>query len=125
MAENIDNSIKLCGRLGRDPELTEKQGKNGPFKAVTFSIAVDRAFGDDTDWFKCEMLGKRAEVIEKYFHKGDMIRISGSMESYKHEDRTFWTVKMSDFGFCGGKNSEHDEPNPKDSFEDINEDVPF
>ena len=126
---NIDNEIRIYGRLGRDPEIKERQGNNGAFNVISLSVAVDRAFGDDVDWFKCEMSGKRIEVIQKYFHKGDLIRIAGSMESYKHDDKTFWYVRVSDFGFCGGgkasSTNEHEEPNPKDSFENIDEDVPF
>lgn len=128
------NYICLHGRLGRDPELTEKQGKNGIYKQTTFSLAVDRDFGDDTDWFYCVMNGTRAEVLEKWFHKGSQIIVKGRMESYKGKrdpEHTSWLVKMDDFDFCDAKNtaSSDDKPiaktAPADSFEDIDEDVPF
>ena len=96
------NDIKLQGYLGRDPELTEQQGQNGPYKRVAFSLGVGRDYGDGTDWFYCVMYGKRAEVIEKYFSKGSEIIVSGRMESYKpknDQNRTAWLVKMSDFYF--------------------------
>ena len=120
------NSITLRGRLGRDPEVSEKDGKNGPFKVAKFSIAVDRAFGDETDWFPCEVIGKRADVIGKYFSKGQFIALTGSMESYKtKDDRTGWRVKVSDFDLPEFGEKKQSGPNPKDSFEDIDEDVPF
>ncbi len=96
------NRIELQGYLGRDPELTEKQGQNGPYKSVSFSIGVGRDFGDGTDWFYCVMNGKRAEVIDKYFSKGSEIIVAGRMESYKPKndpERTAWIVKVSDFWF--------------------------
>ena len=132
------NDIKLQGYLGRDPELTEQQGQNGPYKRVAFSLGVGRDYGDGTDWFYCVMYGKRAEVIEKYFSKGSEIIVSGRMESYKpknDQNRTAWLVKMSDFYFTrngsgsGSSGSStkapaQDEPVP-DSFEQIEEDIPF
>ena len=126
----MKNVISLQGRLGHDPELTEKQGPNGAFKITTFSIAVDRDFGDDVDWFSCEVIGKGAEVVEKFFHKGDMILLDGQMISYKPKrdpDRKTWKVKVTKFWFVDRKKNEneHDEHEQKDSFEDIDEDVPF
>ena len=132
------NDIKLQGYLGRDPELTEQQGQNGPYKRVAFSMGVGRDYGDGTDWFYCVMYGKRAEVIEKYFSKGSEIIVSGRMESYKpknDQNRTAWLVKMSDFyftrngsgsGSSGSSTKEpaQDEPVP-DSFEQLEEDIPF
>ena len=132
------NDIKLQGYLGRDPELTEQQGQNGPYKRVAFSLGVGRDYGDGTDWFYCVMYGKRAEVIEKYFSKGSEIIVSGRMESYKpknDQNRTAWLVKMSDFYFTRNgsgsgssgsstKTPAQDEPVP-DSFEQLEEDIPF
>lgn len=129
------NKITLYGRMGRDPELSEKMGDKGPFKTVSFSLAVDRQFGDGTDWFRCQMAGKRAEVIEKYFHKGSPIIVDGSMESYRPKndpDHDHWSVKVREFYFCDSRNNEHEQrapkqnqPDPGDSFENIDEDVPF
>ena len=136
------NDIKLQGYLGRDPELTEQQGQNGPYKRVSFSLGVGRDYGDGTDWFYCVMNGKRAEVIDKYFRKGSEIIVSGRMESYKPKkdpDHTAWLVKMSDFYFTrngtgtgsatGGSSGSsgaavQDEP-VSDSFEQLEEDIPF
>ena len=132
------NDIKLQGYLGRDPELTEQQGQNGPYKRVAFSLGVGRDYGDGTDWFYCVMYGKRSEVIEKYFSKGSEIIVSGRMESYKpknDQNRTAWLVKMSDFYFTrngsgsGSSGSStkapaQGEPVP-DSFEQLEEDIPF
>lgn len=101
------NRIELQGYIGRDPELAEKQGQNGTYKSVAFSLGVGRDFGDGTDWFYCVMNGRRAEVIDKYFRKGSEILVSGRMESYKPKndpDRTAWLVKMDDFHFTRNGN---------------------
>lgn len=146
------NRIELQGYLGRDPELTERQGQNGPYKSVAFSLGVGRDYGDGTDWFYCTMNGKRAEVIDKYFRKGSEILVSGRMESYKPKndpDRTAWLVRMDDFHFTKngtgsgsstGSSSgssaapqERQQSEPRqssfddlpDSFEAAEEDIPF
>ena len=132
------NHIELHGRLGRDPELTEKQGQKGPYKRVTFSLAVDRDFGDGCDWFYCVMIGKRAEVIDKYFRKGSEILVSGRMESYipqKDPEHTAWLVKMDDFHFTrngtgssrstGSSEAHYGPADLPDSFEEAEGDCPF
>lgn len=139
------NEIRLHGRLGKDPELTERQGQKGPYKSVLFTMAVDRDFGDGCDWFLCTMNGRRAEVIDKYFSKGSEIIVMGRMESYKPKndpDHTAWIVKMSGFDFCGSSSDNSKQagskPAPKqaeakqssfedlpDNFEEQEEDIPF
>ena len=147
------NRIELQGYLGRDPELSERQGQNGPYKSVAFSLGVGRDYGDGTDWFYCTMNGKRAEVIDKYFRKGSEILVSGRMESYKPKndpDRTAWLVRIDDFHFTrngigsgsstGSSSGSSAAPTPErtqnehrqasfedlpDSFEEAEEDIPF
>ena len=128
------NDIKLHGYFGRDPELSEGQGIDGPYKKVLFSIGVSRDYGDGTDWFRCVMYGKRAEVIEKFFRKGSEIFVSGRMESYKPKndpERTAYIVKVSNFDFCGKGSEKGDfkpvkaEPIPAAPEALDDEDVPF
>ena len=126
------NDIKLHGYLGRDPEISEVDGKNGEKrKKASFSLGVSRDYGDETDWFFCVLYGNRAEVIEKYFHKGSQIVVSGRMESYKPKkdpDRTAWLVKVYNFDFCDksgtGSNKQQKSDIPE-TMEEIDEDVPF
>lgn len=102
------NDIKLHGRLGKDPDLKVLQGQKGPYSRVTFTLAVGRDYGDETDWFLCAMSGKRAEVLDKYFRKGQEIVVWGRMESYKPKndpDHTAWIVKMTGFDFAGSSSS--------------------
>lgn len=105
------NKITIHGYLGRDPELTEENGKNGPYKKATFTVGVSRDYGDSTDWFYCVIYGNRAPVLEKYFSKGSQILVTGSMESYKPKnapDRTAWLVKVDGFDFCDKANKKNE-----------------
>lgn len=123
------NEITLHGYLGRDPELTEGEGQNGPYKKVSFSLGVSRDFGDGTDWFRCVMYGKRAEVIDKFFQKGSEIIVSGRMESYKPKndpERTAWIVKLSNFDFTrNGSGGAETTPVVISETPDELEDIPF
>ena len=123
------NEITLHGYLGRDPELTDAEGQNGPYKKVSFSIGVSRDYGDDTDWFRCIMYGKRAEVIDKFFSKGSEIIVSGRMESYKPKndpERTAWIVKVNNFDFTrNGSGGADTAPAPINNTPADTEDIPF
>lgn len=122
------NQITLHGYLGRDTELSEVNGQNGTFSKVTFTLAVSRDYGDETDWFYCVMYGKRANVLDKYFSKGSEIIVRGRMESYKpktDESRTNWNVRVEDFNFVGKKSSTETVPQGFTEVDYDDEDAPF
>jgi single-strand DNA-binding protein len=102
------NNIVIKGRLTRDPDLKNVDVK-GESKAVcTFDVAVDKMYGEDADFFRCQIWGKRAEFVEKFFVKGQEILVQGSHESRKYTDkegknRIAWEVKVNQVEFCGSK----------------------
>lgn len=128
------NQIIIHGRFTRDPEISSFRNKEGRDTSVCrFSVAVNRNYGDEADFFNCSVFGKRAEVIDKYFGKGSGIIIRGRIESNKYKDkdgndRIGWGIMVEDFDFCGSKNSGGSnvpsELKP-DSFEQLEDDVPF
>lgn len=84
------------GRLTKDPELRSTQsGKH----VANFTVAVDRDFQKDaTDFFQVVAWAETADFVNKYFFKGKMIIVKGSMESRQYTDRngekrTAWEVK--------------------------------
>lgn len=79
------NHITIMGRLTRDPELRRTQSG----KAVTnFTVAVDRDFGEkQTDFLDVVAWEKKAEFIERFFRKGSMIIVDGSLQSRRWEDK--------------------------------------
>lgn len=130
------NSIVIHGRFARDPELKEIQGQKGTVSVCNFVVASDRSFGDEADFFDCKIFGKRAEVINKFFHKGSEIVVRGEMQRRKWqnkegENRYSWECFVQDFDFCGsGRNSSGNQSaateNIPSGFEPIqDEDIPF
>lgn len=85
------NSVALVGRLTKNPIVTYTQGGSSITK---FSIAVDRRFKTDgqpsADFINVVVFGKTGEFVEKWFHKGDPISITGRIQtgSYTKQDGT-------------------------------------
>ena len=84
------NRIIIMGRLARDPELRRTQ--NGT-PVASFRLAVDRDFKDkatgerSTDWIDVVAWRSTAEFICKYFRKGQMIAIHGSIQTGTYKDK--------------------------------------
>lgn len=109
------NNVTLMGRLTKPPEL--RQTPNG-ISVVTFSLAVERNYkpqnGEkETDFINCVAWRQTADFIHRYFGKGDMIAITGEIQTRKYTDasgtnRTVFEVMANQASFCGGKNSASD-----------------
>lgn len=78
------NKVILLGNLTRDPEIRYTQGENS-LAVARFSLAINRKFarqGDtDVDYFNCTAFGKQAEFVEKYFHKGSRMLLTGRVQN--------------------------------------------
>lgn len=108
------NKVVLVGRLTADPELRQTQSG---VASCQFTVAVDRRFADkntgerQADFIRCQAWRQTAEFVSKYFSKGKMITLEGSLRtgSYtdrNHSDVTHYTtdVFVDAVEFCGGKN---------------------
>ena len=104
------NCVTLMGRLTADPEVrTTTTGKS----VCTFSIAVDRSFARageqrQTDFINIVAWENTATFISRYFAKGSMIAIQGSIQTRSYEDkngnkRTAFEVIAREVSFCGSK----------------------
>ncbi len=83
------NKVILMGRITRDPEL--RSTPNG-ISVLSFSIAVDRRFSGkngerQTDFINCVAWRQTAEFIAKYFPKGRMIAVCGSLQTRSWDDQ--------------------------------------
>lgn len=82
------NLVVLTGRLTADPEL--KTTPSG-VSVTTFSIAVSRRYkaGEETqaDFINIVAWRQTAEFITKYFKKGSMIGIDGSIQTRRYTDK--------------------------------------
>ena len=105
------NKIFIMGRLTRDPELRRTQ--NGT-SVCSFTVAVDRDYqprdgGEKlTDFIDVVAWRQTGEFVSKYFSKGRMIVVAGSLQSRKWQDkagqnRTSWEVIADNVYFGDSK----------------------
>lgn len=84
------NICTIMGRLTRDPEL-RRTGSGIP--VASFTLAVDRDFGNkqtgekETDFIECVAWRNTGEFVSKYFAKGRMAVVSGSLQMRKWTDK--------------------------------------
>ena len=101
------NIVAIMGRLTADPELrTTSSGTS----VTSFTVAVDREFKkDETDFLNVVAWRQTADFITRYFRKGKMIAIVGSIQTRQYEDkngnkRTATEIIAEKASFCGDKN---------------------
>ena len=103
------NLVVLTGRLTADPELKTTQSG---ISVTSFSIAVDRRYrsGEDrqTDFINIVAWRQTAEFVTKYFKKGSLIGIEGSIQTRKYQDkdgnnRTVFEVVANNVQFVESK----------------------
>lgn len=108
------NKVILVGRLTADPELRQTQSG---VSSCRFTVAVDRRFADKStgerqaDFITCTAWRQTAEFVSRYFNKGKMIALEGSLRTGKYQDKnhpdvTHYTtdVFVDNVEFVGGKN---------------------
>lgn len=82
------NSISMVGRLTRDPELKQTQSGN---QVGSFAIACDDKPGPNGEkqvvFINCSIFGKGADVLVKFFRKGNLIGIVGRLTQRKYQNR--------------------------------------
>jgi len=79
------NVVMAVGNLGKDCDL--KYGQNGK-PVLSFSVAATTGFGDfeHTEWFNCVMFGERTEKVAQFLKKGQMVGITGQLQTRSWED---------------------------------------
>ena len=130
------SKVVMVGRIGKDPEVRYSQ--NGTAFGG-YSLALEHKVGEEkmTDWINVKGIGKTAEFMEKWLHKGDMILVEGTLQTDNFTDKkgnqrqtTF--VLASSHHFVGSKKTDNtdsqDTITDEDGFMNVSadeEDLPF
>lgn len=104
------NVVAIMGRLVADPELrTTTQGNS----VCSFRIACDRSYvqrGQErqADFIDIVAWRQQADFVSKYFRKGSMIAVEGSLQTRNYQDkngnnRTAVEVVANNISFAGAK----------------------
>ena len=104
------NVVAIMGRLVADPELrTTTQGNS----VCSFRIACERSYvqqGQErqADFIDIVAWRQQAEFVSRYFQKGSMIVVEGSLQTRQYQDkngnnRTAVEVVANNISFAGAK----------------------
>jgi single-strand DNA-binding protein len=104
------NNFTGVGRLTRDPELRQTSGN---VSVCSFTIAINRRFKNangeyDADFLSCVAWRHTGEFVAKYFRKGNMIGVVGSVQTrnwYDTEGKRHYSTEVivEQAHFCGSK----------------------
>lgn len=102
------NKAILMGRITRDPELRYTPSN---VAVCTFTVAIDRRYvrqGEErqADFINVVAWRQQAEFVSKYFTKGRMINVVGSIQTRSWDDqngtkRYATEVIADEINFCG------------------------
>lgn len=125
------NNVVLMGRLCADPELKTTQSG---VSVTSFALAVDKGKDKGADFIDIVAWRDTADFINKYFDKGSMIAIVGSIQTRTYEDkngnkRKAVEVVAREVSFCGSKNDSvpknDSAPKQDDASDDEDDELPF
>ena len=147
------NKVIIMGRICNDIDLRQTQSG---IASCRFTIACDRRFADkktgerQADFINCTAWKQTAEFVSRYFSKGKMIAVEGSLRTGSYKDKKYSDVThyttdifVDNVEFCGDKlstpnmeycgdkgNTQQEQPEISQDINDYEEilsdgDVPF
>lgn len=85
------NQVTIVGRMVRDPELKALPNGNA---VVNFSVATSRTWKgtdgqkkEETEFHNCVAFQRTAEVIGQYLKKGQLVGITGRLQTRSWDDK--------------------------------------
>jgi single-strand DNA-binding protein len=85
------NQVEIIGHLGAEPEARETKGGSS---VANLRIATSEKWTDKsgekqerTEWHRVSVFGKSAEFCTKYLHKGNLVRVVGSLRTSEYTDK--------------------------------------
>lgn len=142
------NKAMIIGRLGQDPEVRYTQSNTA---VATLNIATNERFKDRngefqerTEWHRVVAWGRTAEICQEYLKKGSQVYIEGPIQTREWEDKDgqkrytteikALTLTMLDSKGGNGDGGTNQSSGKKqtantvdldDSFDDMDDDLPF
>lgn len=113
------NKAIILGRLTKDPEVKSTPNGNS---VAQFTVAVDRKYKNadgskTTDFINCVAWRQVADIIGRYFHKGNRILITGEIQTRTYDDQQgvkhyVTEVIANEVDFIESANSQQNTPPP-------------
>ena len=128
------NNVVLMGRITADPELRHTPSD---VAVTTFTLAVDRSYvktGSErqADFIDVVAWRSTADFVCKYFKKGQLIAVQGSIQTRSYQDkdgnrRKAFEVVANKVFFADSKRESTTESSSNEDFEEVEDlgDLPF
>lgn len=137
------NLVALMGRLAAEPELKHTQSGTA---VCSFTLAVERSYVKQGEQRQADFIDivawrSTAEFVSRYFSKGQLVAVQGSIQTRMYEDkqgnkRKAVEVLADNVHFAEPKRKEDNPPAPStapasytqgglDSFRPVDDDLPF
>lgn len=129
------NKITATGRLAADAEVRFTPGGDA---ICNFRLASDVGFGDKktTNWFACQIWGKRGEALAPHLSKGQQVTVFGTLtlREWENKDKVKQLspdVRVDEIELQGGKREESAAParakpgRMAEQAPEFSDDVPF
>jgi single-strand DNA-binding protein len=135
------NKVIVLGNLGRDPEV--RSTPSGA-QVCNVTIATSRSWKDkngdkaeETEWHRVVFYDRLAEIAGQYLQKGKPVYVEGRLKTRKWTDKDGvdkYTTEIvaEQMQLLGGREAEAPPPPPiprqvrtGDSFDDMDDDLPF
>jgi len=122
------NNIIIMGRLTADPEL--RITDNSQYCKFSIATARPKKKNEETaisDFFNCVSWGGIAKIVNMYYHKGDIIVLSGHLRnnSFEKDGKLIVSneILVREIHFTNEKKSESQELPPETVYSETN--LPF
>ena len=123
------NKVYLIGNLTRDPELSET---TSGIAVCRLSIAVNRTYNNEVDYFNITVWRAVAENCGKFLKKGSKVAICGSLQNRSYEDkdgnkRNYTDIVASEVEFLSTKSNGEGEQPTRPTLDTVpsDDDLPF
>lgn len=82
------SKTSVIGRLTRDPEVKTVKARGEDQTVANFSVAVDRDFGEGTDFYDVVVWRKLADNVGRFLGKGRLVYVEGRMQKRTYTAKT-------------------------------------
>jgi single-strand DNA-binding protein len=128
-------AIVITGNVGRDPEIRQAGSDN----VCWFTVGVQQGYGErkTTNWYRCNVWGKRGDTVAQYVRKGSKVTVIGELSIGEYQGKPQYDIrvndldwsKVSDAAECPAARAEATAsarsaaPNPFDA--DLDDEIPY
>ncbi len=117
-------SITITGGLGKDAMLRTTQAGED---ILSFNVGVSQGYGErkSTNWYRCNVWGKRGRTISQYLLKGVKVTVQGELSIGEYEGKPQFDIRVNEVEWERRQGDAPRQRDPEVHPADLDDDVPF